>query len=278
MSSLPTPPTRHTVQLRGDYRHARADFTVDQDYGAYTALDQSLWRKLFTRQQSLLPAYAADHFLTGLKLLGCKADAIPRLSDVSARLERICGWQVVAVPGLLPERDFFQFLGDRRFPVTSWMRRPEELDYLVEPDFFHDCFGHLPLLTDPEFGNFVQAYGKRGATAADAAELQRLARLYWYTVEFGLMRSASGLRAYGAGIISSFGETLWAIDSPKPQRLRFDPATVMATPYLIDEFQSRYFVIDSFEQLIDAVLGQETVCDAHRVNCGDGVVDKPQHS
>ncbi len=278
MSSLPTPPTRHAVQLRGDYRHARVDFTVDQDYGAYTALDQSLWRKLFTRQQSLLPAYAADHCLTGLKLLGCKADTIPRLTELSDTLQRICGWQVVGVPGLLPERDFFQFLADRRFPVTTWMRRPEELDYLVEPDFFHDCFGHLPLLTDPEFGNFVQAYGQRGAAAAAATELQRLARLYWYTVEFGLMRCASGLRAYGAGIVSSFGETLWAIDSPQPQRLRFDPATVMATPYLIDEFQSRYFVIDSFEQLIDAVLGSETEAAAHRVNCNDGVVDNPQSS
>ena len=257
MSSLPNPPTRQTVQLRGNYGQARADFTLDQDYDAYSAVDQAIWRKLFVRQQALLPAYAADQHRTGLRLLACKPDKIPRLTDLSATMERICGWQVVGVPGLLPERDFFQFLAERRFPVTTWMRKPEELDYLVEPDFFHDCFGHLPLLTDPEFGNFVQAYGERGVAAADAAELQRLARLYWYTVEFGLMKNAAGLRVYGAGIISSFGETLWAIDSTKPQRLPFDAQAVMATPYLIDEFQSRYFVIESFEQLIEAVLGSE---------------------
>jgi phenylalanine-4-hydroxylase len=258
MSSLPNPPTRQTVQLRGDYLRARADFTLEQDYSAYTPTDQATWRKLFLRQQALLPAYAADHYRTGLRLLACQADVIPRLGDLSTTLERICGWQVVGVPGLLPERDFFQFLAERRFPVTTWMRKPEELDYLVEPDFFHDCFGHLPLLTDPEFGNFVQAYGARGVAASDAVELQRLARLYWYTVEFGLMKTAAGLRVYGAGIISSFAETLWAIDSNKPQRLPFDAATVMATPYLIDEFQSRYFVIESFEQLIEAVLGTES--------------------
>ncbi len=271
MSSLPTPPTALPVTLRGAYADARADLTLDQDYAAYTATDQAVWRRLFLRQQALLPRYATDHYLAGLRLLGCQADAIPRIPELSATLQRLCGWQVVGVPGLLPERDFFQFLAERRFPVTTWMRRPEELDYLVEPDFFHDCFGHLPLLTDPEFGNFVQAYGKRGAAAADSTELQHLARLYWYTVEFGLMRTTAGLRVYGAGIISSLGETLWAIDSSQAARLPFDAATVMATPYLIDEFQPRYFVIDSFEQLIVAVLGVPLESDADGVNSRDGV-------
>lgn len=256
MSSLPTPPTRFDVQLRGNYAGAADDFTLAQDYAAYSPLDHSIWRQLYQRQVALLPAYATQHYVTGLRLLGCGPDEIPRLDDLSIRLQRISGWQVVGVPGLIPERDFFQFLAERRFPVTTWMRRPRELDYLVEPDFFHDCFGHLPLLTDPEYANFIQAYGQRGAAARDAEELQRLARLYWYTVEFGLIRESAGLRVYGAGIISSRGETLHAIESPRPLRLPFDPAVVMATPYLIDEYQGRYFVIDSFEQLIGAVLGE----------------------
>ncbi len=254
MAFVPQAPTRAPQALRGDYGLAAADYRVVQDYDAYTPAEHALWHTLYARQSALLERYAAPEVSSGLRLLGGLAERIPRLEEVSATLARLTGWRLVGVPGLIPEARFFAFLAEREFPVTVWMRRPDERDYLVEPDLFHDFYGHLPMLTHPVFANYVQAYGERGATASTPAALQGLARLYWYTVEFGLVRTPVGARAYGAGILSSRGETLHSLDSDTPRRIPFDLRTVLATPYLIDAYQPQYFVLDGYDELFDSVL------------------------
>jgi len=159
---------------------------------------------------------------------------------------------LVAVPGLLPDLTFFEHLANRRFPVTVWIRTPEEFDYIVEPDIFHDFFGHVPLLFQPVFADFLQAYGRGGLKAHALGAIEMLARLYWYTVEFGLIETPAGLRTYGAGILSSGGEVPYSVDSPNPNRIGFDLLRIMRTRYKIDTFQETYFVIRNFGELFDA--------------------------
>ena len=235
---------------RGDYSRATADYTCPQNYGAYTAADHETYCKLYERQAALLPGLACDEFIRDLPLLGVK-DRIPRFEEVNHRLSRATGWEIVAVPGLIPEVPFFTLLANRKFPVTDWIRKPEEFDYIVEPDVFHDLFGHVPLLFNPVFADHMQEYGKGGLKAhgLDACEL--LSRLYWYTIEFGLIRQPDGLRAYGAGILSSGGELQYSIRSPEPQRLPLDVERAMRTRYKIDSYQQTYFVIESFQELFD---------------------------
>ncbi|MCU0966119.1 MAG: phenylalanine 4-monooxygenase, partial [Burkholderiaceae bacterium] len=194
---------------------------------------------------------ACEEFIQAVQQLG-PADQVPRFDDINERLVPASRWQIVAVPGLIPEEAFFALLAKRKFPVTEWLRKPEEFDYVVEPDVFHDLYGHVPLLFNPVFADYMQAYGEGGLKASrlDACEL--LARLYWYTVEFGLIDTAQGLRAYGAGILSSAGELRHSVRSPQPRRVAFDLQRLMRTRYKIDSFQSTYFVIDAFEQLFDA--------------------------
>ena len=235
--------------LRGDYSAARADFTIEQNWPAYTPAEHVLWRRLYQRQMKLLPGYAFQTYLDSLSGLGA-AEAIPDFAQVSRRLRGTTGWEIVAVPGLIPDLAFFDHLANCRFPVTVWLRKPEEFDYIVEPDVFHDFFGHVPLLFDARFADYMQAYGKGGLKAARLDALRMLARLYWYTVEFGLIDSDRGLRIYGAGILSSGGEVVHAIDSPKPRRVRFDLDRILRTDYRIDRYQDTYFVISSFERLI----------------------------
>ena len=236
---------------RGDYARARGDYTCEQDHRRYTAADHDTYRRLHERQLEQLPGLACEEFIAAVRQLGA-ADRIPHFDEVSERLMRATGWQIVCVPGLIPEEAFFALLAARRFPVTEWIRRPEEFDYVVEPDVFHDLFGHVPLLFDPVFADYMQAYGAGGLKAGrlDACEL--LARLYWYTVEFGLIRTPQGLRAYGAGILSSAGELRHSVTSLQPRRVAFDLQRLMRTRYRIDTFQQTYFVIDSFEQLFRA--------------------------
>jgi phenylalanine-4-hydroxylase len=236
---------------RGDYARARSDYTCEQDYARYSEADQATYRRLHARQLEQLPGLACDEFIDAVQQLGAP-DRIPRFDDISERLMKATGWQIVGVPGLIPEEAFFALLAERRFPVTDWMRKPEEFDYVVEPDVFHDLFGHVPLLFNPTFADYMQAYGRGGLKASrlDACEL--LARLYWYTVEFGLIDTPHGLRAYGAGILSSAGELRHSILSQEPQRVAFDLRRLMRSRYKIDTFQSTYFVIDSFQQLFDA--------------------------
>ena len=236
---------------RGDYARARADYTCEQDYAQYGAVDHDTYRRLVQRQLSQVQRFACREFVDAVPHLG-SPERIPRFEQVSERLHRATGWQLVAVPGLIPEEAFFGLLAARKFPVTDWIRRPEEFDYVVEPDVFHDLFGHVPLLFNPVFADYMQAYGAGGLKASrlDACEL--LARLYWYTVEFGLIATPEGLRAYGAGILSSAGELRYSISSPEPARVAFDLKRLMRTRYKIDAYQAGYFVIESFEQLFDA--------------------------
>jgi phenylalanine-4-hydroxylase len=237
-----------THGLRGDYRDMRPDYTVTQDYGAYRDSDQDRWRRLYARQIRLVQGRACPEFLRVIETLGYE-QGIPRFDEVNERLGRATGWEVVAVPGLLPEHVFFGHLAARRFPVTVWLREESEFDYIVEPDVFHDFFGHAPLLFDPVFADYMQAYGRGGQKADGLHALEYLARLYWYTVEFGLVRTSAGLRIYGAGILSSPAEVSYALSSPEPRRIGFDLKRVMRTRYKIDSFQQTYFVIDDFGQL-----------------------------
>jgi phenylalanine-4-hydroxylase len=236
---------------RGDYARARSDYTCEQAYALYSPADHDTYRRLYARQLQQLPGLACDEFIAAVQQLGAP-DRIPRFDEVSARLMRATDWQIVGVPGLIPEEAFFALLAERKFPVTDWIRKPEEFDYVVEPDIFHDLFGHVPLLFNPAFAQYMQAYGAGGLKASrlDACEL--LARLYWYTVEFGLISTKDGLRAYGAGILSSAGELRHSVTHPEPRRVGFELQRLMRSRYKIDSYQATYFVIDSFEQLFEA--------------------------
>lgn len=235
---------------RGDYARARDDYTCEQRWAAYTETDHDTYRRLFERQRALLPDLASQAFIDALPALGVH-DRIPRFDDINARLKPATGWEIVAVPGLIPELPFFELLAQRRFPVTDWIRTPAEFDYVVEPDVFHDLFGHVPLLFNPVFADYVQRYGQGGIMAHHLGAGELLSRLYWYTIEFGLIREPQGLRAYGAGILSSSGELRHSVTSPRARRLRLDLLRCMRTRYKIDDYQATYFVIDSFQQLFD---------------------------
>ncbi|RYG05094.1 MAG: phenylalanine 4-monooxygenase [Caulobacteraceae bacterium] len=233
---------------------ARPDWTIDQDWQSYSQAEHEVWTTLYERQTKLLPGRACDAFLNGLDALDLHRGGIPEFSRVNDELSRLTGWSVVAVPGLVPDEVFFEHLANRRFPAGRFIRKPEELDYLQEPDVFHDVFGHVPMLTDPTFADYMQAYGQGGMRALGRGQLHNLARLYWYTVEFGLLETAQGLRIYGAGIVSSRAESIFALDDPSPNRLGFDLERVMRTPYRIDDFQQVYFVIPSLKALLNATL------------------------
>ena len=238
-------------KLRGDYTRIRADYTVDQDWDAYTAAEHDLWRRLYARQLSLVPKYASEEFNETLAALDY-GKGIPRFGVINEKLLPATNWRLVAVPGLVPDLVFFEHLANRRFPVSVWLREPAEFDYIVEPDIFHDFFGHVPMLFNPVFADYMQAYGRGGLKAHALGAIEMLARLYWYTVEFGLVETPKGLRTYGAGVLSSGGEIAYCIDSPDPNRVGFDLLRIMQTRYKIDTFQETYFVIRDFRQLFEA--------------------------
>ena len=233
---------------------AAADWTIDQGWDAYTQAEHDVWITLYERQTALLPDRACDEFLRGLDALDLHRSGIPDFKRINEELQRLTGWSVVAVPGLVPDEVFFDHLANRRFPAGQFIRKPHELDYLQEPDIFHDVFGHVPMLTDPTFADYMQAYGEGGRRALGLGRLSNLARLYWYTVEFGLMETPAGLRIYGAGIVSSRTESLFALEDPSPNRIGFDLERVMRTPYRIDDFQQVYFVIPSIQTLQEVTL------------------------
>jgi phenylalanine-4-hydroxylase len=237
-------------KLRGDYSQCDANYVVRQDWAAYTSEQHALWRRLYQRQAKLLAGRACDVFIESLHQMDA-VDAIPRFERTTDALYRATQWELVAVPGLVPELTFFEHLAHRRFPVTVWLREPDEFDYIAEPDVFHDYFGHVPMLFNPVFADYMQQYGRGGLKALELGGLDQLARLYWYTVEFGLIRSNEGLRVYGAGILSSGGEIEYCLTSPKPRRIALDAERAMRTLYKIDSFQETYFVIDDFQELFD---------------------------
>lgn len=233
---------------------AAADWTIPQDWAAYTVEDHETWDILFARQSKQLPGRAANAFLRGLDVLKLSKPGIPDFEELSERLMKATGWQVVAVPGLVPDDVFFDHLANRRFVAGNFIRRRDQLDYLQEPDVFHDVFGHVPMLADPVFADYMQAYGKGGQRSLGFGSLDKLARLYWYTVEFGLVREEGGIKLFGSGIVSSHGESEFALDDPSPNRIRFNLERVMRTRYRIDDYQQVYFVIDSFEDLLEQTI------------------------
>jgi len=248
---------------------ARADWTIDQAWESYSQTEHEVWITLYERQTAMLPGRACDAFLRGLDALDLHRSGIPDFTRINEELQRLTGWSVVAVPGLVPDDVFFDHLANRRFPAGQFIRKPDELDYLQEPDIFHDVFGHVPMLTDPVFADYMQAYGQGGQRALELGRLANLARLYWYTVEFGLMQTPQGLRIYGAGIVSSRTESIFALDDPSPNRIGFDLERVMRTPYRIDDFQQAYFVIDSIQTLQAVTLQDFAPIYDRLANAGD---------
>lgn len=236
---------------------ANPDWTIPQGFDAYNEADHRIWVALYDRQAEILPGRACDAFLHGLHALDLHGAGIPDFRRLNERLNLLTGWRVVAVPGLVPDAVFFDHLAHRRFPAANFIRRADQLDYLQEPDVFHDVFGHVPLLTNPVFADYMQAYGEGGLRALGLGRLHNLARLYWYTVEFGLMGTPAGLRIYGAGIVSSRTESIFALESDSPDRIGFDLERVMRTPYRIDDFQQIYFVIPSLEELLDRTVNTD---------------------
>ncbi len=242
------PSDKHGVA--GGFTPERADWTIDQGWERYTAQEHAVWKTLFERQTRLLPGRACDEFVAGMRQLPIGPEQIPDFRRLSEVLMRQTGWQIIAVPGLVPDEVFFDHLANRRFPAGNFIRKADELDYLEEPDVFHDVFGHVPMLMNPVIADFVQAYGVGGLRAQQLGVLPNLARVYWYTVEFGLVQQKDGLRIYGSGIASSYTESVFALESPSPNRIGFDLERVMRTNYRIDDFQEVYFVLDSLDDLL----------------------------
>lgn len=232
-------------------KSTRSDYTIDQNWESYTEEEHDIWKALFHRQAELLPGRAVPEFLTGMEKLDVVADQIPDFRQLNEILMDLTGWQVVAVPDLVPDDVFFDHLANKRFPAGRFIRRREQLDYLEEPDIFHDVFGHVPLLTHQIYADYMEAYGKGGLRALGRDCLHQLARLYWYTVEFGLIKTNEGLRVYGAGILSSKTETVFALADPSPHRVMFNLRRLLRTNYRIDDFQEIYFVLESFDQLFE---------------------------
>lgn len=246
-----TAAVKHGLAAGEGHAPASADWTIPQGWSHYTAADHATWKTLFERQTRLLPGRACEAFVQGMRDLPLSPDQIPDFRHLSDVLFARTGWEVVAVPGLVPDDVFFEHLAHRRFPAGHFIRQPHELDYLEEPDVFHDVFGHVPMLMNPAMADFIQAYGEGGLRAQRLGALPELARVYWYTVEFGLLQEGDQLRLFGAGIASSYTESRFCLDSPSPNRLAFDLERVMRTHYRIDDFQETYFVLPSLETLLD---------------------------
>lgn len=236
------------------YRDAprRADFTIDQDWESYSDDEHDRWDRLLTRQKDIIKNRASETVLKAISTLEISETGIPNMEVLSGKLKKLTGWEIVPVAELVPDEIFFDHLASRRFPAGAFIRPEHEFDYLQEPDIFHDIYGHVPMLADPVFADFMQAYGQGGHRAIKLGQLHNLARLYWYTVEFGLINEDGNLRIFGAGILSSPKETVFSLENDSPHRIAFDLERVMLTKYIIDDFQKSYFVIDSFQNLLDA--------------------------
>lgn len=273
-------------QEKNRYAHAprKADWTIDQNWASYTTEEHDRWNRLFARQAKVLPGRACDAFLAAKQKLELSRAGIPDFAELSERLAALTGWCVVPVAGLIPDDAFFDHLANRRFPAGAFIRPEHELDYLSEPDVFHDVFGHVPLLADPVYAAFLEAYGRGGRRALQRGQLHNLARLYWYTVEFGLIATPMGLRIFGAGILSSPGESAFSLESASPNRVAFDLRRVMRTRYIISDYQQTYFVVESFESLLEQcyqdfgalydALRDEPDLEAHELAPGDRILTR----
>lgn len=230
----------------------RPDYTIDQRWDNYSKEDHAVWRELFNNLMKMLPGSACNEFMDGLNELQIVADEVPKFEELNKVLGAKTGWEIVAVAGAVPGSVFFDHLANRRFPATDWIRSREQMEYLEEPDVFHDIFGHVPMLMNPIFADYMAAYGRGGVKAKNLKGIRKIGRLYWYTVEFGLINTPEGMRIYGAGILSSTKEAKYSLDSDIPNRIGFDVKRIMQTDFNITDLQELYFVIDDFEQLFDA--------------------------
>jgi phenylalanine-4-hydroxylase len=265
-----------------------ADFTIDQMWETYSAAEHDRWDRLFRRQAEIMTGRACSAALKAMTDLELSPSGIPHMGQLSNKLEKVTGWRIVPVAELVPDEIFFDHLANRRFPAGAFIREEAEFDYLQEPDIFHDIFGHVPLLANPVFADFMEAYGKGGQRAMRLGQLHNLARLYWYTVEFGLIREDDGMRIYGAGILSSPRETVFALEDDSPNRIGFDVLRMMRTKYIIDDFQQTYFVIDSFDALLEACYKDfgSVYADvkglpdheAHEIVPGDTIIHRGTHA
>ncbi|HZW10143.1 MAG TPA: phenylalanine 4-monooxygenase [Phycisphaerales bacterium] len=228
-------------------------FYVTQRYERYSAEDHEVWATLVRRRMETLEDQASEVFLSGVRRLGLDKDHVPKVSYVNSRLAELTGWQSRGVPGYLPAKAFFACLARRQFPTTIVIRPKEQLEYLPEPDIFHDVFGHVPLHADPVFAEFLQTYGRAALMCQDPDHVERLGRLFWFTVEFGLIREHGRVKLYGSGLISSLGESFHALESPDVDRRPFELERVCETPFEIDHYQGVLYVLESFEQLRDAM-------------------------
>ncbi len=224
-------------------------YVIEQGYEDYTPAEHGVWKTLYERQRDIVKGRGCKEYIKGMDALGIDEHAIPNFEEASKVLKAKTGWEVVAVEGLIPDLPFFKLLSERKFPAGHFIRKPHQLDYIEEPDVFHDFFGHVPMLADPVFADYIQAYGAGGLRAIEFDCVPNLSRLYWYTVEFGLIKTDEGMRIYGAGILSSPGETVFALENDSPHRLEFDLKRVMQTEYCVDDYQQTYFAIESFDQL-----------------------------
>ena len=235
---------------------------LTQQYEAYTPEDAEVWQTLFERQMTQLPGMATRSYLEGIHKIQFSAYEIPDFRKVNPLLKATTGWQIEVVSGLIPNKDFFELMSNRFFPASTWFRKREQLDYLEEPDMFHDVFGHVPLLTNQSFVDFLQELSRIALLHIEnEIIIEKIARLYWYTVEFGLIREENQLKIYGAGILSSPGESQYSLYSPIPQRVPYQVEKIMDTPYIKDHFQEKYFVIDSFEQLFHSIPEVEALVE-----------------
>lgn len=260
---------KHGLAASSEHAPERSDWTIPQSWDKYNARDHAVWKTLFQRQSKMLEGRACDEFVRGMRDLPIGPEEIPNFEQLSEILMRRTGWQVVAVPGLVPDDVFFEHLAHRRFPAGQFIRKPHELDYLEEPDVFHDVFGHIPMLMNPVIADYIQAYGEGGLRAKRLGMLERLARVYWYTVEFGLVQQRDGLRIYGAGIASSATETSFSVEDPSPNRICFELERVMRTRYRIDDFQETYFVLNHLDDLLKLARIDFTPIYDRVANTGD---------
>jgi len=239
-----------------------------QGFVNYSSEEHRIWQLLYERQIAILPNRACEQFIKGLQCLDLASDHIPQLPDISRKLKLLTGWQVEPVAALISARAFFELLADKRFPAATFIRTEEELDYVQEPDIFHEIFGHCPMLTDPVYADFVCNYARKVLSVSEH-KWPLLQRLFWFTVEFGLIKNEGGLRAYGGGILSSISETAYSVESDIPMRILFDPVVAFRTPYRIDMLQRVYFVIDNYEQLYDFVNQDITTLIARARELGE---------
>lgn len=230
------------------------DYGLTQDYQAYTSEDHQVWNILYDRQMQVLPGRAAEAYFEGIEKIYFQPDQVPNFEETNTLLTSITGWSIAVVPGLIDNKPFFEFLSNKKFPATTWLRKMEQLDYLEEPDMFHDVFGHVPLLTNPHFCEFLTGLSDIALEHIDNEyAIELISRLYWYTVEFGLIENKDGLKIYGAGILSSSGESVYALESNIPRRLPYNVKEILSSPYIKDKFQAQYWVIRSYEQLFDSI-------------------------